>query len=170
MKCKRCKVEKELLDTGRCSGCEEYCQNYYKENRKQEIARAQKSNRKKSRKEINDYKRDLNRRHPLNVLVQQAKSRAKKKGVPFDLKVSDLEIPDVCPILGISLVKNDKVVGKNSYSIDRIIPELGYVKGNVAVISHKANTIKNNASIEELEKVLNWLKEIKNDMCDSNKT
>ena len=40
---------------------------------------------------------------------------------------------------------------ENSYSLDKIIPELGYVKGNVWVISNKANMIKSNASLKELQ-------------------
>ena len=43
-------------------------------------------------------------------------------------------------------------------SLDCIIPELGYVPGNVAVISRRANTIKNDATIEELELVLAYMK------------
>lgn len=159
MKCKRCKVEKLLLDNGRCEGCEQYCKTYYEEHKEQEIARAQKSNRKKSREEHNIYKKKSHRERPLVVMVRNAKYRARDKNLPFDLSVNDLTIPDTCPILGIPLCVNEKKSGGNSPSIDRLIPELGYVKGNVTIISHKANTIKNNASIEELEKVLNWLKE-----------
>lgn len=158
MKCKRCKVDKPLNGRGRCGDCEEYVKNYYKEHRKQEIARAQKSLAKKSREEINAYKRDLNRRHPLNIILRHARKRAKDKNIPFDISLSDLEVPAFCPVLGIELCVNDSHAKDNSISIDRINPELGYVKGNVAIISYKANTIKNNASIEELEKVLQWLK------------
>jgi hypothetical protein len=61
-------------------------------------------------------------------------------------------------ILGIPLVMGDKYAHDNSPSLDRIIPELGYVKGNIMVISHKANTIKSNANIEELEKVFCFIR------------
>lgn len=40
---------------------------------------------------------------------------------------------------------------EDSPSIDKVIPELGYVRGNVWVISNKANRIKNNATLEELK-------------------
>ena len=163
MICKRCKVDKPLNGKGRCDGCEEYTKRYYEAHRDQEIARAQKSNAKKSRQEINDYKKELNRRHPLNIILQQARRRAKKKNIPFDISVSDLEVPVFCPVLDIELSVNDSHAKDNSISIDRIIPELGYVKGNVAIISHKANTIKNNASVEDLEKVLEWLKKVNNE-------
>ena len=45
----------------------------------------------------------------------------------------------------------------DSPSIDRLIPELGYIKGNVNVISLRANIIKNNATKDELIKIANWM-------------
>jgi hypothetical protein len=43
--------------------------------------------------------------------------------------------------------------------LDRIIPELGYVPGNVKIISMRANRIKTNATIEDIKNVLLYLKE-----------
>lgn len=87
-----------------------------------------------------------------------AKTRATKKKLPFDIEVSDIVIPTLCPVLGIELhrIKSGRGVGQNpaSPSLDRIIPHLGYVKGNVRVISFRANVLKNDASVEELEKIL----------------
>jgi len=87
------------------------------------------------------------------------KTRAKKLGVPFNLEVEDLmDVPDYCPILGIKLNK-DKVFAKDhSISLDRIIPELGYVKGNVQFISFLANRMKNNASFSQLLKFADWIR------------
>ena len=80
------------------------------------------------------------------------KSRAKTLGIPFDLDISDCQIPEYCAVLGFKLESN--VGGKkpkdNSPSLDRLIPALGYVKGNTRVISHRANHIKNNGTIDEL--------------------
>lgn len=53
-----------------------------------------------------------------------------------------------------------KVLHDGSPTLDRIVPEKGYVKGNVAVISHKANRIKNNGSLEELEAVVSYTKKM----------
>jgi hypothetical protein len=53
---------------------------------------------------------------------------------------------------------SDGKFSHSSYSLDRIDSDKGYVKGNVQVISYRANMLKSNASIEELEKVLNWMK------------
>jgi hypothetical protein len=161
-RCIRCKKEKSVSDfynEKRCQSCKDYYDTYYKIHRQREIDRA-KNVQNKDRNKTNAYKRKLNRQTPLNICLQQARRRAKLKGVPFDITIDDLEIPDVCPVLGIPLQVNTGHAKENSYSLDRIIPERGYVKGNVAVISYKANTIKNNATIEDLEKVLQWLRSI----------
>ena len=79
------------------------------------------------------------------------KSRAKAKGIPFDLEVSDIVIPEFCPLLGTRL--NTEANQENRWaspSIDRLIPTKGYIKGNILICSMRANTIKNNASIDEL--------------------
>lgn len=78
----------------------------------------------------------------LRVALGAAKSRAKDMGVPFDLTVNDLVVPDVCPVLGIPIARSEGVLSHNSPSIDRFVPNLGYVKGNVAIISYRANRIK----------------------------
>lgn len=88
-----------------------------------------------------------------------AKLRAKKKQLPFGIKLSDITIPEYCPVLGIKLERH-KGTGPQaqSPSLDRIRPDLGYVPDNILVISHRANMIKQNATKEELEKVLNYVR------------
>lgn len=87
--------------------------------------------------------------------VVGARSRAKKRGLPFDITYEDVVVPEFCPILGIPLKEKGRPGwSDNSPSLDRIIPEKGYVKGNVRVISNRANRIKIDATIEELELVL----------------
>lgn len=98
-------------------------------------------------------------RHPHRVLVHGAKHRAKRLGVPFDLAYSDITVPDLCPVLGIPL--RPHVGGRAGYfpdspTLDRVVPELGYVPGNVRVISARANLIKKDAKIWELEKILEY--------------
>lgn len=91
-------------------------------------------------------------------LVREARKRAKEKNIPFNITPEDIFIPEFCPALGIKLKRGLGPTEDSSPSLDRFIPSLGYAKGNVTVISHKANTIKNNASVEEVEKVANWMK------------
>jgi hypothetical protein len=91
-----------------------------------------------------------------------AKRRAKAEGLTFSLAPQDVSVPRVCPVLGIELQTGNHTATHNSPSLDRLIPSLGYVKGNVNVISYKANTIKSDATLEELQKVTKWFsKEIK---------
>jgi hypothetical protein len=85
-----------------------------------------------------------------------AKTRAKLKGVPFDILASDLQIPEECPVLGIPLIWGERLTN-NTPTIDRVIPEKGYVKGNCVVISMKANRLKNNASEDDLRAILNYV-------------
>jgi hypothetical protein len=116
------------------------------------------------RSECNDcqkiYKYESKLNNPNKFLCKDAKHRAKKKNIPFDITADDVIIPEVCPILGIPLKAGDKIVCNTSPTIDRIKPELGYVKGNIQVLSYRANMLKSNATIEELEKVLEHLKKI----------
>ena len=92
------------------------------------------------------------------------KNRAKDRSLPFDLKVEDIVIPESCPMLGISL---KATVGKgrismkdnwNAPTLDRIDSTGGYTKGNVMVISARANFLKNNATLEEMRAIL-WYME-----------
>lgn len=82
--------------------------------------------------------------------------RSKRQGIPFDIDVSDVVVPDVCPILGIPIDKRYARRTDNSPSIDKAVPERGYVKGNVVVISWRANRLKSDASIDELKRITSF--------------
>ena len=88
-----------------------------------------------------------------------AKRRAANKGIEFSISSEDLFVPSICPVLRIPLRPSDPGTGKNDNapSLDRIIPSLGYVKGNVIVISWRANHLKRDATPEELKLVAEWL-------------
>jgi hypothetical protein len=90
-------------------------------------------------------------------MVSSARKRAIKFGVDCDISVDSFEIPDCCPALGIKLSLENKHIGLDSPTLDRLKPELGYVEGNVNVISQKANLIKSNGSPEDLKMVLDWV-------------
>lgn len=118
------------------------------------------------RKEIHEGRKDhaakLARKYrvayPAVRLLAKARQRAIKRGVPFSLTLEDVVVPDVCPVLGIPLAIGDKVFGPNSPTLDRLRSDLGYEPGNVAVISFRANLIKNNATAEEVEQVAAWMR------------
>lgn len=87
-----------------------------------------------------------------------AKHRAKRLGIAFSITVDDLTpLPHTCPVLGLELDYDCRTIQPNSPSIDRFIPEKGYVPGNVSIISNKANAMKHNGSLEEHRKLLAWM-------------
>jgi len=106
----------------------------------------------------NNWRKSWRIRNPKREMLQRARDHAKRRDVPFNLELEDLVIPVVCPALGIPLMK---AVGghqsDNSPSVDRFEPLKGYTKGNISVISSKANRIKSNATAEELRKVADWM-------------
>jgi hypothetical protein len=106
-------------------------------------------------------KRDRSNHKPRpheDILFQGARARAKRAGLPFTITRKDIIIPSHCPILGIPLFKvtGKQGGGDNSPSLDRIRPELGYVPGNVIVISMRANRIKSDATIQELRDIASF--------------
>ena len=83
-------------------------------------------------------------------MFEGAKRRAKSKGLPFNIEITDIVIPERCPLLDIPLQDCKGAAGDSSPSLDRLLPHLGYIKGNILVISHRANQIKSCASVDEL--------------------
>lgn len=107
-----------------------------------------------NRAKMREYQIRRVNKDPERDMVKRAKARALKSGLPFDISKKDIRIPSHCPVLGIELKRG----GNNGFSpsLDRIENAKGYVKGNVHVISKRANTIKSNATLEELVKVANY--------------
>ena len=97
----------------------------------------------------------------MKRMLSGAKQRAKEKELMFDLHYEDIQIPNICPILRIPLIPSvDGTHNDNSPSLDRCIPYLGYTRGNVKVISMKANRIKTDANSNEIAAVLNYVLKI----------
>lgn len=93
-------------------------------------------------------------------LYKSAKSRAKQRGEEFSIDLEDVVVPDKCPILGIPLKYNRGIKEDNSYSLDRIDSSKGYIKGNVWVISLRANRIKNDSTPQELRLIADKVEEM----------
>lgn len=86
-----------------------------------------------------------------------AKKRAKEKDLAFNIEPSDILIPKTCPYLGIPIFVNGKKQTPNSPALDRVDSSKGYVKGNIQVLSNRANTMKHDAAFEEFEIMYrNW--------------
>ena len=91
----------------------------------------------------------------VTELLRRARWRAAKKNLPFSLSYEDIDLPTYCPVLGLKL---EPLTSEAAPSLDRIIPKLGYVPGNVLVVSRRANRIKNDATVEELQEVAGFYK------------
>ena len=91
------------------------------------------------------------------------KHKAKKLGLDFDITWEDILPPAMCPVLGMPLHlsggRNGFQARPDAASVDRVDNELGYVKGNVRVISNRANLLKKDATVEELRRLADWLEQ-----------
>jgi len=116
------------------------------------------------RRQCKECEKKYRQDNPITIqtanMVTRARARAKAKKLPFNIDCEYIRsiISSHCPIFGIPLewsaYRSDKSVPlPNSPSLDRIDPSKGYVKGNVWIISNRANLIKNDASHEELKLV-----------------
>jgi hypothetical protein len=89
----------------------------------------------------------------LRLAVADAKRRAKRKGLEFDLDYKDIEVPVTCPLLGIPLYRAGGRATDNTPSLDRIDNTRGYTKDNVWVVSWRANSIKRDSTPRELIRI-----------------
>ena len=95
---------------------------------------------------------------PRCKMLRGAKHRADKFSLPFNLSLEDIQIPDTCPVFGIPLVVHSPDgPHPDSPTLDRVIPSLGYVKGNIRVICHRANALKGDATLNELKLILKYM-------------
>jgi len=135
----------------------------YREANKERIQEWNRKYREANKEKRREYDREWRKANIELSKLYSSKRRAEKEGLPFDLKIEDLEVPEKCPILGLELKVGSDSSLEVSPSLDRIVPELGYVKGNIRVISGRANRLKSDASIEELEAILKYMKEHERD-------
>ncbi len=98
---------------------------------------------------------------PWQLMCNRARSRATRDGLPFDIDAAYLQsiwpADDSCPIFKTKFISNDI-----SYcaSLDKIIPALGYVRGNVRIICNKANLMKSNSTLEEMRMLVSFYESI----------
>ena len=98
------------------------------------------------------------------MYLTNAKSRAKRDNVPYNLTIAYLEsiVTDTCPIFGTPFVWGASGLGKGNTrddtpTLDRILPELGYIEGNVAFLSYRANRVKDNGTMQEHYDIADWI-------------
>ena len=118
----------------------DYCKQYRIDNLEKIVARSTK------------WRKD----NPEKFQFTQVKARAKKNNLAFNLVFEELKWPSICPILGIPIHRESR---DNHPSFDRVIPALGYTKGNVCIISNRANRLKQESTLEQLEALVSYIKD-----------
>lgn len=101
---------------------------------------------------------------PWYIRAAAIRQRCRANNIPFGFKsVVDLALylrsiaPETCPVFGVKFVNGTKTMHKWSPSVDKIVPEKGYCKDNLQVISYLANSMKRDATLEQLEKFALWI-------------
>lgn len=154
--CQHGHIAVRRTDNGACTSCQSI-------SRKEMYASGwrQKYNPEAAKKKHTKWVEKNPKEHWVIRAVGRAKKRASANKIPFDITVEYIEsiVPDKCPIYGTKFnFLGNKTSRPESPSLDKIDASKGYVMGNVAIISMKANVIKQNASSEDIFKVANWLK------------
>lgn len=157
--CYKCKIEKSEADFSKWKLSKDGLQGWCKQctNEYGTLEKRRERTRENIRKKRLDPKYvaherevDTSRRALYRVpyLLIAARKRAKTSGLEFSITAADIIIADLCPILKMPMLMHTIYAA----SIDRIDSTKGYIPGNVQVISRKANTMKSNATSEELLK------------------
>jgi hypothetical protein len=144
------KEHPDVLDRGR----KKYAETHKEEIRESRLLRERSPEGREKKAKTRQEKKS---KDPIHVLFTQTRSRAKQSGIVFTIEESDLTVPETCPVLGIPLRWEVGKRSPNTPSIDRLVPELGYIPGNVAVISWRANRLKNDGTAEELRLISDWM-------------
>lgn len=150
--CRQCKKEKKLIEfskdrynnDGLNHSCRICQKNYFIFNKETILFK------------LKNYRES----NPVRVVLNKSKYRAKKLNKLFDLTEEYFNfLPIICPILEIPLTyHSSKKANPNSFSLDRIDNSKGYIKGNVRIISYRANALKLNSAKEEIQKIINYVK------------
>jgi hypothetical protein len=146
---------------------------YYQENKEKQMERNKKYYQ-ENKEKINKHAKQYRLENKEHWMCCTSKVRAKQKNLPFNLSTEYLkEIwpeDNKCPALGITMKKGDFCVTDHSPTLDRIIPELGYTKGNVQVVSALANRIMSDATVDQVMAVAKHYEKITKELENGKKT
>jgi hypothetical protein len=151
--CKHGHVSERMVKGGACKQCRDiFSLKYRNENRQvyNEYCRIKKKE---------SYSKEKRRTQYVNNIIREmyhaAKTRAKNKNIPFTITIKDVIMTEKCPVFNIPFDYENKMF---SPTLDRINNELGYIPGNVKVISAKANRLKSNGTIQDFLKIIEYIK------------
>ncbi len=101
---------------------------------------------------MRSYLSKMRQEHPDKALLERARKRARRRGVRYSLRRSDITMPTMCPVLGLPIVTGG-TRASTSPSLDRIDPSQGYLPGNVRVISDRANRLKGHRDLQDIQRL-----------------
>ena len=151
--CKHGHISERLVKGGSCKECKNTISAKKREENREKYNKYCRE--KKKEHYSPEKRREMHKKNITSEMFYAAKSRAKNKNLTFTITKEDVIIPKTCPVFGIPLDSRDVF---HTPSLDRIINDLGYVKGNVRVIRSKANRLINNGTIEEFKQILEYMK------------
>jgi hypothetical protein len=134
------------------------------------------SNRRNNSIKTTPFKKNISNKKEMGIgttvegrLFEYARRRAKDKNREFNISISDVVIPNRCPILGIKIIKQWGLSQQNNSSrannptLDRLDSSKGYIKGNIEVISYRANILKKDGTSLEHEQIALYIQKFKKD-------
>lgn len=147
-----------VIEQKQCNKCKQYLylSNFYTNTYNNKIFYRNTCKTCKNKQDANRTKGTLNRW--VTKSFSASKIRSLEKGLDHTITKQWIvdNLPKFCPVLGIELSFNgDKY---NSPSLDRFDNNKGYTTDNVRIISYRANTLKNNGTLEELEAIVRYMK------------
>lgn len=76
----------------------------------------------------------------------------------YDIDPCDIIVPDTCPICEVKMQPSNQRGGSvTSPTLDKVIPNKGYVKGNIAVICKGCNSLKGKGSASEHRRIADYI-------------
>lgn len=161
--CKKCGLEFPFTidyfykNKNKSSGLESDCKTCFKKRRLDHYYTPE--GKEKNRISSVKAKKKIAETSPERIMWWAARQRARSKNIDCTITISDIIIPVYCPVLGIKIFQSKKRLSPNSPTLDRLDSSKGYTPGNVRVISWRANSIKNDATLEEIEKIFLYMRE-----------
>ncbi len=169
--CKHGHVAEWITSRRSCSVCDKRTIKNYQESHREELRERQRVDR-----AVNPERHAARRRAAGNklgdrpfdsensvkiarIMLQVARQSARRKGMDFNLTVTDLlPLPTHCPVFGTKLDYHRGPHGNpQRASLDRVDNSQGYVSGNVAIVSLRANEVKRDATLDQTRAILRYL-------------
>lgn len=113
---------------------------------------------KNNKEKYNKYASKWRQENRLKSVLNQIHIKCKRLNLPFNLDEKDFPGPYICPVLGTEIKFGDRSDFRHAASFDRIVPELGYTKNNVRIISLRANSCKGDLTLSELQALVHYVK------------